>query len=113
MKRSPTRARIAIGAAGALAAVLLGLAPAAGAARPGEKKMILTGTVQAVDTSFLGSVETVKIVSPEMGIYLIADDATGKQLTDHVGEVVTLVAVLKRNGDGQQFLYVQRFEVES
>ncbi len=71
----------------------------------------LTGTVQTVEKNFLGQPKTVEIVSTEMRKYLIEDAGKGRELKSHVGEKVTLTAVLKRGEDGKEYLVVESYRV--
>jgi len=120
MRRSTAKVRVAIAAV--LAGTLLGLgwtAAAEGeragapgvAAPPSPERMVVTGTVEALDKNLLGQATKVQIVSSAMGNFLIADTGKGQELKKHVGETVTVTAQRQRDAEGNEILSVERYEI--
>lgn len=117
-------AKIRFGLATAIVAAALICFASAGVATeappPGEagdaisshpEKMAITGTIEAVEENFLGRATQVRIVSPDMGTFLIANAGKGEDLTGHVGETVTVVAQRTTDGKGNQVLAVEGYKV--
>jgi hypothetical protein len=128
MPNDHRRARLVV--AGMLALAALGFGPAALAggnpltsgapAAPGpevgeppqaQHLVTLTGRIEAVKKNFLGWPKAVAIDVPQVGSFLIDDSGKGKELEDHVGDVVTLVGTRKVRGDGMMVLAVERYQV--
>jgi hypothetical protein len=85
--------------------------PGLGSTPPPADLELMTGTVRAVEESLLGRPETVEIVTPEVGTYPVEDEGVGEELKEHVGETVTVVAVIRLGADGRERLSVQKFRV--
>jgi len=81
-------------------------------APPPSATMTVTGTIEAVEKSLLGKVEQVRIVSPELGSFLIEPSGKGEELKELVGEQVTVVAQRKTDAQGRTTLAVERYQLE-
>ena len=106
--------RVRLGLASVIAAALVGSAGIAAAegrsdgvssrsgveaAPPPAVLDLLTGTVRAVEEGPLGRAEAVEIVTDEIGNYPVEDEGAGKELKEHVGKTVTVVAVIRQTGE--------------
>jgi len=121
MRQSTAKVRVAIAAV--LAGTLLGLgwtaaaegektaAPGVAAAPPSPERMVVTGTIEALEKNLLGWATKVQIVSPAMGSFLIADSGKGRELKKLVGETVTVTAQRQHDAEGNEVLSVERYEI--
>ena len=76
------------------------------------RALLVTGTIQAAETSVLGTVETVEIVVPQVGRFRIADLGKGRDLKEHVGETVTIMAMSQTDAVGNQILRVEDYSID-
>lgn len=81
------------------------------ASPPALETMEITGTIEAATKNVLGQATQVRIVSQEMGAFLIAKDGKGEELKDHVGATVTVTARPTRDAQGNETLAVERYEL--
>lgn len=116
------RAALAVALPIGLVAALLVLGPAAfagegstpmksGASQAQASTMTITGTIEAVKKDAKGHAQSVRVVSPEHGSFLVQDEGKGAELKDHVGEKVTLMASRQRDGSGKTVLNVEHYTV--
>jgi hypothetical protein len=77
------------------------------------RAVLVTGTIRPAETNLLGGVKTVQIVVPRVGSFRIADSGKGRDLKDHVGETVTVMAMSRIDSGGNQILRVEDYSIDA
>lgn len=103
---------------GAMASGFLGSQPPeqprAALAGPAQvyRAVLVTGTIQPAERNFLGAVKTVEIVVPQVGSFRVDDSGKGRDLKDHVGETVTVMAMSRADSGGNPILRVEDYSID-
>lgn len=60
-----------------------------------DQRLMISGTLEAIEEDLHGDPKLLEIVSPELGRYRIAPDRLGRKLLAHVGKWVTIFGTVE------------------
>jgi hypothetical protein len=76
-----------------------------------NRSVVVTGRIRPAVVNMVGDVDAVAIVVPRVGTFRIADSGKGRDLRDHVGDTVRVVATTRLDPDGKEILDVEDYSV--